>query len=241
MVPRPRKQARPVAGQSDPPHASRIRCRRHHFSTLYICGINFYKRGDSCRQARSNTSGCRHHAIPTGSKARWSVPDLVCRSSGTLEGCQYLLQAFSQLKTTNAELWLAGRVLPEIEGTLARFGGDRVRVLGQVPNADMPGIYQQADVLVFPTLLDGFSLAIAEAMACGIPVIATEHSSGPDVIDDGTDGFVIPVRDVDAIVDKVTWLDQHRGHAREMGVAARQKIARDFGLDRYAEAHRQHV
>ena len=139
------------------------------------------------------------------------------------KGAQYLLQAFSQLKTTNAELWLAGRVLPEIEGTLARFGGDRVRVLGQVPNADMPGIYQQADVLVFPTLLDGFSLAIAEAMACGIPVIATEHSSGPDVIDDGTDGFVIPVRDVDAIVDKVTWLDQHRGHAREMGVAVRKR------------------
>ena len=151
------------------------------------------------------------------------------------KGVQYLLQAFSRLKMADAELVLAGPVMPEARPLLEKYAGERVRVLGPVSRSELPRIYQGADVLVFPTVYDAFGLVIIEAMACGIPVITTTHSGGPDVIDDGTDGFIIPIRNVDAIEEKVRWMAQHKADARDMGRAARDKIVRDFTRERYAE------
>jgi glycosyltransferase involved in cell wall biosynthesis len=151
------------------------------------------------------------------------------------KGVQYLLQAFSRLKSEGAELWLVGPVMPEIRAILDQYAGEQVRVVGPVSQSELPAIYQQADVMVFPTVYDAFGLVITEAMACGIPVIATEHSAGPDVIEDGTDGFVIPIRDASAIEQKIRWLERHRARAREMGAAARAKAVSEFSLDQYGE------
>jgi glycosyltransferase involved in cell wall biosynthesis len=150
-----------------------------------------------------------------------------------LKGVHYLLQSFSELKLPNAELWLVGQVLPEMEPILEQFASDRVRVIGSVPHSDLPRYYQHADAFVFPTLNDAFGLVLLEAMASGLPVITTENSAGPDVIDEAIDGFVVPIRSVEALKERLHWLYSHREEAQEMGRRARRKVEQQFTWNHY--------
>jgi glycosyltransferase involved in cell wall biosynthesis len=151
------------------------------------------------------------------------------------KGLQYLLQAFSRLKSSAVELWLVGPIMPEIKPLLDKTHDQRVRVLGPVAQAELPALYQSADVLVFPTVYDAFGLVILEAMACGIPVIATEHSAAPDIIDEGSDGFIIPIRDATAIEQRIRWIIDRRQETQLLREAARDKVVRDYSLEQYAE------
>lgn len=152
-----------------------------------------------------------------------------------LKGVQYLLQAFAELALPDAELTLVGPVLPEVRPVLRRFVDARVHVLGEVPHERLPAYYRRADVLVFPSINDAFGLVILEAMACGIPVVATEHSGAPDVIDDGVHGFTVPIRSVGGLKERLQWLATHRDEARQMGRQARLRVLDGFTWRHYEE------
>ena len=67
---------------------------------------------------------------------------------------------------------------------------------------------QRADVFVFPSLVESFALVLLEAMSVGLPVITTSNTAGPDIMREGIDGFVGPIRDVDFLVEKsvILWI-----------------------------------
>jgi glycosyltransferase involved in cell wall biosynthesis len=88
------------------------------------------------------------------------------------------------------------------------------------------------DVLVFPSLFEGFGLVILEAMAQGVPVITTEATAGPEVITEGEDGFIVPIRDANAIAARLDQLATDRERLRAMSVAAHAKAAR-LGWENY--------
>ena len=77
--------------------------------------------------------------------------------------------------------------------------------------------------MVLPTIEDGFGNVIVEAMACGIPVIATTNCGASDVILDGVDGFIVPIRDTFAIQQKILFLYENPLICQEMGRAAMEK------------------
>ena len=79
------------------------------------------------------------------------------------------------------------------------------------------------DVLVFPSLFEGFGLVILEAMAQGMPVITTSHTAGPDLIEEGVDGFIVPIRSADAIAEKLCLLARDPDRLSAMQQAARRK------------------
>jgi glycosyltransferase involved in cell wall biosynthesis len=81
------------------------------------------------------------------------------------------------------------------------------------------------DVLVLPSLHEGFGLVILEAMSQGLTVITTAHTGGPDVIQDGREGFIVPIRSVDAIVEKLELLAGDRAMLTGMKEAAQKKAA----------------
>ncbi len=140
---------------------------------------------------------------------------------GAHKGVHYLLQAWKELQLPDAELMLVG-VNDFPDGWLERYA-EVFRYIPSVPHASLNEYYSAANVLVFPSLLEGFGMVLLEAMACGIPVIATSNTGGNDIITDGVEGFLIPIRDVEALKEKLEWCDRHPQELAEMGRAARQK------------------
>ncbi len=82
---------------------------------------------------------------------------------------------------------------------------------------------QSCHVLVLPSVFEGFGLVIPEAMATGMPVIASTHSIGPEMIREGIDGYVLEPDDVEGLAAKLDYLATHRREAAEMGRQAAQR------------------
>jgi len=102
---------------------------------------------------------------------------------------------------------------------------------GQISATELRARYQAADVFVFPSFFEGFGLVILEAMACGLPVIATEATAGPDVLGEST-GQVIPAGDIESLAESLRWFVEHRDQLPVMKIAAR-KNALAFGWEQY--------
>ncbi len=149
------------------------------------------------------------------------------------KGVGYLLDAFAGLSLPNSELVLRGAIEPGFERVLAPHEG-RFRLHPAVARHRMRDLYSQASVLVLPSIEDGFGLVIGQAMACGVPVIATTNTGGPDLISDGTDGFIVPVRDPGAIRERLRYLYEHPEAREAMGRAALAKVRSLQGWTDYA-------
>jgi glycosyltransferase involved in cell wall biosynthesis len=85
--------------------------------------------------------------------------------------------------------------------------------------------YRAADVFLFPSFFEGFGLVLLEAMACGLPAIASRATAGPEVMTEAC-GLVIPVGDLDALVEGLRWFDKNRERIPSLGDAARARAER---------------
>jgi glycosyltransferase involved in cell wall biosynthesis len=94
--------------------------------------------------------------------------------------------------------------------------------------------YQSCDVLLFPARVEGFGIVAAEAGACGRPVVTTNASALPEVVEDGRTGFLCPLNDVEAFARRVEQLGEDPALRDRMGEAARQRVVASFGYDQLA-------
>lgn len=140
---------------------------------------------------------------------------------GPRKGVHYLLEAWRSLQLVNAELMMVG--INEFPCDWFSRHADYIRYLPSVPHASLQEYYSQASVLVLPSLVEGMSLVLLEAMACGIPLITTPNAAGLDLITDGVEGFIVPIRDVDALKTRLEWCYQHPEQLAAMGRNARRK------------------
>jgi glycosyltransferase involved in cell wall biosynthesis len=139
------------------------------------------------------------------------------------KGLSYLMEALASPGLADAELVLAG--YPSGKDAVSRYEGRiRVRRVGRVARPELGRVMGRSHVHVFPTLLDGFGRNIIEAMASGLPVVATSHCAAPDLIEDGKTGFIVPIRDVGAIVERLRWLKDHPREGVEMGLRACERV-----------------
>ena len=137
------------------------------------------------------------------------------------KGLSYLFEAAARLGD-HIELTVIGRKTTEFCAPLERALSD-CRWIPSLAHQETLEQMRRHDVLVFPSLFEGFGLVILEAMAQGIPVIATPNTAGPDLITDGEDGFLIPIRSSEALMDKLAFLSRETRYLTEMKVAALQK------------------
>jgi glycosyltransferase involved in cell wall biosynthesis len=114
-----------------------------------------------------------------------------------------------------------------------------LRPLGRVEHTHMPGVYQSMDVLFMPSVREGFGLCVAEAMACGLPVVACGESALPELVVQGEGGFLCPVDDVACYADAIRTLAEDRQAARRMGEFNRARVERMFTLDRMVRDYRE--
>jgi glycosyltransferase involved in cell wall biosynthesis len=105
---------------------------------------------------------------------------------------------------------------------------DSVRFLGAVRN--VPGLLATAGLLVLPSLSEGISLALLEAMASGVPVVATRIGGNAEVIEDERTGLLIPTRDPEALAGAIHRLQADPSAATRLAVAARQRVETCFDV-----------
>lgn len=137
------------------------------------------------------------------------------------KGLKYLLEAWTQLNLPNAELLLVGNLMDEAKSTVEPYlKRPDVRHLGFVP--DPVAAYNSATVFVFPSVDEGSAKVTYEAMACGLPVIVTANAGSLAV--DGEDGYIVPIRSSEALMEKLLYFYENREAARAMGATARRHI-----------------
>lgn len=156
---------------------------------------------------------------------KFSQFSVVWASSNTqTKGIGYLLEALARKPVPGIELVVAGN--PSGIDAISLYEGQvRARRLGHITREELGQVMRRCHVHVYPTLLDGFGRNIIEAMSSGLPVITTPNCAGPDLIEDGVTGFIIPIRDVDAICEKLAWIYDNPQEAIEMGRRARERVA----------------
>lgn len=183
--------------------------------------------------------GAKIDIVPYG--APGSISDQIKKASGPLKvlfagslgqrkGLSYLLEAVEMVKAS-AELTLLGRKAASgcapLDGAVRKY-----RWIESLSHDAMLREMQNHDVLVLPSLFEGFGLVILEAMAQGVPVITTAHTAGPDVIENEVDGFIVPIRSAEAIAAKLDLLAGEPERLMALKAAAKSKAA-SLGWENY--------
>jgi alpha-maltose-1-phosphate synthase len=146
-------------------------------------------------------------------------------SLGQRKGLSYLFDACRSLGAT-VELTVIGTLPLETCAALeTELKRERVRWIPSCPHAQVLAEMAAHDVFVFPSLFEGFGLVLLEAMAMGLPIIATPHTAAPDLIDDGEEGFLVPIRSAEAIAEKLDRLQRDRALINSMGAKAAKRAA----------------
>ena len=153
--------------------------------------------------------------------------------AGLRKGFLYLLQAFARLRHPHKKLKVIGSISPDIQPLMAHHDLSQVEFVGIVPNAQLLQHYSGAHVMVLPSIEEGLAMVIGEALACGCPVVASEHTGGRDFFSDGVEGFIVPPRDVDALVQRIGALMQDESLRQRMSEAALRRVAEIGGWDAY--------
>jgi alpha-maltose-1-phosphate synthase len=151
------------------------------------------------------------------------------------KGVPYLLQAFAQVNHPRKRLRLAGAVSPEITRLLHSLPQQNVEFLGSVPQAELPKIMSESHVLVLPSIEDGFGLVLSQALACGCPLIASTNTGGDDLITDGVEGFIVPIRDAEALANRMQRLAHDSALQRRMSEAALARVQHLVGWRHYGD------
>ena len=153
------------------------------------------------------------------------------------KGLRQLLEAWSGLGHGKGELVLMGG---GEQGEWRSLAGAGVIFRGPGSRGEVLAEMARCDVLVFPSLFEGFGLVILEAMAAGMPVIASRNTGGPDVIKEEKEGFIVPAGSVEVLREKMGWLIQNPSQAVEMGRKAHAR-ASQFTWETYGQRYREEI
>lgn len=161
--------------------------------------------------ATAETVAARSRRIRDGSP-------LTVVSAGTVsfqKGFWDFAEIIRTLPSSQFHFRLAGTVLPECRPLLTSLGS-RVEALGPIPQAQLPEFYRSGDLFVFPTLQDGFGMVLTQAQAAGLPILATTNCGASDLLHHGEDGWILPIRDARAFVDRLNWCHGNRTQLAEI-------------------------
>jgi glycosyltransferase involved in cell wall biosynthesis len=145
-------------------------------------------------------------------------------------------RAVRECPSLRVEIAGDGPCLPDLRRvTEALRLTSQVRFLGQV--RDVAGLLARSSLFVLPSLSEGISLTLLEAMARGLPVVATRAGGNSEVVADGSTGLLVPARDATALSAAMLRLHRDEQMARAMGQAGRRRAAECFDVRRMVAAY----
>lgn len=156
---------------------------------------------------------------------------LTIRSGNTpVKGLTYLLEALALLRQKhNLELIVVGKgadtdMTRKLIGNLGI--GDYVKFIAEIDTSELVNQYRSASIVVAPSTYEGFGLPVAEAMACGSPVVTTTAGALPEVVGDA--GILVPPADVKALVEAISALMDNPAKRRQLSEIGRRRIVQTF-------------
>jgi len=177
----------------------------------------------------------RFQQVTKPDEARFDI--LFVGAMSLQKGVQYLVQAYKKITHSAKSLTFVGTPSPELMALLQKRGlwPADAKVLGHVPQAQLKNMMSRSHVLVLPSIQDGFGMVLAQAMACGCPVIASKHTGANDLINDGSEGYIVPIRDVNALAERLQLLADDPQLRLSMGAQALEKTQNIGGWNSYGE------
>jgi glycosyltransferase involved in cell wall biosynthesis len=162
------------------------------------------------------------------------------------KGMEYLIEAFARIAGEAPEVRLEiagdGPLRRPLERLTSERGlSARVTFHGSLPHREVAALMQKSSIICQPSVTaangdsEGLPTVVLEAAATGKPLIGTRHSGIPEIIADGTTGFLVPERDVAALADRILLLIKSTDLRRRMGKAGRERIEREFDLRKQAK------
>ena len=181
----------------------------------------------------------RQMVVERGGSERAPLRVLWAGGFSVLKGAHYLLSAWKQMGSENAAtLDVYGTVL--LPDKLLRDLPRSIRFHSTIPRAALLEQYHLADILVFPTLCDGFGMVVTEAFACGLPVVTTMRAGAADLVRHRENGLIVPAGDAEALRQALEWCVGHRSELTAMRRAA-CKTAASWQWSDYRLALSRHV
>jgi glycosyltransferase involved in cell wall biosynthesis len=172
----------------------------------------------------------------TTTPSRDSFNVLFVGSISVRKGLEYLIDAFSLLKNPSKRLTLVGSITAEMRSVIEKRAAPDIVATGSLPQDELKSIMSSSHALVLPSIEDGFGLVMNQAMACGCPVIASTNTGGPDLIEEGVSGFIVPIRDPQAIADRLQSLADDPVRQEAMSQASLASVRSVGGWDDYGDA-----
>ena len=160
---------------------------------------------------------------------------LFAGSVGLRKGFPYLLEAFAKLRHPAKRLRVAGAVHPDIKTVLDRLPLDQVEFLGAVPQQRLAELMSTSHVMVLPSIEEGLALVQGQALACGCPVLCSTNTGGEDLFTDGVEGFIVPIRDPQALTDRMQQLADDPSLQSRMSEAALRRVRFIGGWSDYGD------
>ena len=163
------------------------------------------------------------------------------------KGIHHLISAFSVIGQSfpNTRLVIIGReenrsYAAELKASVKDSGlKGRVEFIGEISQVDLAIRMKNACVFVLPTYSEGLPRVVFEAMAVGLPVVASAVSGIPEIVEDANTGLLVPPGDEEALADRLQWVLEHPEEAREVGLRARAFAQCFFSIEAYVEGYRQ--
>lgn len=162
------------------------------------------------------------------------------------KGFKYAIKAFAKLqkKYANISMTIAGGegdAMVELKDQVTKLKlENKIKFSGAYLKEESPQIYNQADVFVMPSFNEGMSNNLLEALATGLPVLMTPTGGAEELIKDGENGYLIKMKDVDSIIEKLKILIDNSQKCKEMGLASRrmaEKLSWKNVADKYVELY----
>lgn len=149
------------------------------------------------------------------------------------KGLIYFYEALNSLNISedDFEVWFVGSIENELLSTIEKLKKKNWIFHGKVAQHELPEYISQCDVAVHPSIEEGLSMVIPQLMSCGVPVIATTNTGGADIIQDGVNGFIIPIRSPEIIKEKIEFLIRNPDILEKIKKAAQSE--RDLSWDAY--------
>ena len=146
------------------------------------------------------------------------------------------MRAFSDLNLENSELIIVGNIDKELKPLLSKFfNNKKIKFYNSQKQKDLNKFYNISDAFITCSLEEGLSMVQLQAMACELPLICTPNSGSEDIIDTDVDGFIIPIRDVEMLKNKMKFLYENPDISKKMGKNAKKKSTNYLTWKKYGE------